>query len=274
MRMSLGSYFSLFFAIPCCFLLIITSAAASAQDTASPANSPETTVSPSRPISALDEQQVSWKQAAPRVLRDQVKIWTFPAEVAHGRHWKPALAFGAATAGLILLDPYDDRPFRNTARFTSFNRAFSSDHTAIATAVVPLSALAVGLARKNHYAQNTALLAGEAVAGSEILTLALKNVDNRIRPFGVASGGNLSDTWFEGHGPNRGSFPSGHSIAAFSVATVFAERYRRHRWVPWAAYGAAGLVGFSRVTLQAHFPADVFAGAVLGFSISRYVVLP
>jgi membrane-associated phospholipid phosphatase len=35
----------------------------------------------------------------------------------------------------------------------------------------------------------------------------------------------------------------------------------------------AGLVGFSRVPLQSHFPSDVFAGAVLGYTISRYVVL-
>ena len=56
-----------------------------------------------------------------------------------------------------------------------------------------------------------------------------------------------------------GGFPSGHTIAAFSIATVFAERYHRHRWVPWTAYGLAGLIGFSRVTLQAHFPSDVFA---------------
>jgi membrane-associated phospholipid phosphatase len=35
----------------------------------------------------------------------------------------------------------------------------------------------------------------------------------------------------------------------------------------------AGTIGFSRITLQAHFPADVFLGAALGYSISRFVVL-
>jgi membrane-associated phospholipid phosphatase len=33
------------------------------------------------------------------------------------------------------------------------------------------------------------------------------------------------------------------------------------------------LVGFSRVPLQAHYPSDVFAGAVLGYTIAHYVVL-
>jgi membrane-associated phospholipid phosphatase len=43
--------------------------------------------------------------------------------------------------------------------------------------------------------------------------------------------------------------------------------------VPFLAYGAAGAIGFSRVTLSAHNVSDVFAGATLGFAISRFVVL-
>jgi hypothetical protein len=43
--------------------------------------------------------------------------------------------------------------------------------------------------------------------------------------------------------------------------------------VPWVAYGAATAVGFSRITLQAHFAYDVFAGAVFGYVIRRFVVL-
>jgi membrane-associated phospholipid phosphatase len=72
---------------------------------------------------------------------------------------------------------------------------------------------------------------------------------------------------------SRGSFPSGHSIAAFSVATVFARRYPTHRWLPYVAYGLAATVGFSRVSLSAHFPSDVFLGAALGVAVSRFTVL-
>ena len=60
-----------------------------------------------------------------------------------------------------------------------------------------------------------------------------------------------------------GGFPSGHIVAAFSVATVFANRYRAHRWVPWVAYGLAG--GLSRLNAP-HFPSGIFFGAALGYS--------
>ena len=225
---------------------------------------------------ATGERAISWKLFVPNVLHDQKPIWLFPARAAQGKHLKPALAFVLATAGLVALDPHDTPYFRRTDSFNGFNRVASGRNTDLANAIFPLSFYAVGLARKDKYAQNTALLAGEAVLDAQLLTLVMKNVDRRRRPVEIPADGDFSHTWFESHGrviSGRGSFPSGHAITAFSVATIFAERYRRHRWVPWVAYPLAGLVGFSRVSLQSHFPSDVFAGAVLGYSISRYVVL-
>ena len=91
------------------------------------------------------------------------------------------------------------------------------------------------------------------------------------------AGGDFGDTWFQSKGNNwlrgHGSFPSGHTIAAFSVATVISRRYPKQRWLPYVAYGLAGVVGFARVSLSSHFPSDVFAGAALGYTISRYAVL-
>lgn len=82
--------------------------------------------------------------------------------------------------------------------------------------------------------------------------------------------------WFQN--PNRGgggfgSFHSGNTVAAFSVATLFAELDRTHHWLPCAAYGLTGVVGLSRLNVQAHFPSDVFLGAALGYSISHFAVL-
>ena len=59
----------------------------------------------------------------------------------------------------------------------------------------------------------------------------------------------------------------------FSVATIVARRYGKHKWVPYVSYGVAALVGFSRITLSAHFVSDVFVGGALGYSVSRFAVL-
>jgi membrane-associated phospholipid phosphatase len=222
------------------------------------------------------ERPVSWKLLIPNIGHDQKQIWTFPLHAAKGEHWKPTLGFVLATAGLVALDPHDTPYFRRTTAFTNFNKVASGRNTSIATAVVPLSIYGVGLIRKDSYAQNTGLLVGESVVDAEILTTVMKNVDRRLRPSDIPPTGDFTHTWFKSHGTvigGRGSFPSGHSIAAFSVATIIANRYRSHRWVPWVAYGVAGFIGFSRIPLQSHFPSDVFAGAFLGYSISRFVVL-
>src|SRR5947209_741059 len=104
--------------------------------------------------------------------------------------------------------------------------------------MAPVSLYAAGLMRKDTKMQHTALLAGEAVASAEIVTTILKDLDGRARPVTFAPHGNYWDSWRDSQGSwirGVGSFPSGHTIAAFSIATVVAHRYRTHRWVPYAA---------------------------------------
>jgi undecaprenyl-diphosphatase len=60
--------------------------------------------------------------------------------------------------------------------------------------------------------------------------------------------------------PDRFSFPSGHSAAAFSVAMGYAS-VNPALALPLLA--AAALVGASRVVLGVHFPADVVAGQAI-----------
>jgi membrane-associated phospholipid phosphatase len=222
------------------------------------------------------EPKISPKSLLPRIATDQKRIWSFLPAAALGRGWKPVLGTIGATAVLVALDPADTPYFRRTTAFRGFNRVLTGRNAALAIASVPASFYVAGLVRKDAYASQTALLAGEAAANGEILSLVMKDINRRLRPVDIAQGGDFSGTWF--HGKSRplsglGSFPSGHAMTAFSVATVFAERYRSHRWAPWVAYGLAGLIGFSRVSGQAHFPSDVFLGAALGYSISHFVVL-
>jgi len=195
---------------------------------------------------------------------------------AEGHHLIPTLLIVGATAGLVALDPHDAPYFRRTTSFSGFNNVFSGTNSSTAMIIAPLTMYGAGLLRHDSKMQKTALLAGEAVANSEILTTVMKDIDMRWRPNAIAPNGNFSNTWFQDTSHillSRGSFPSGHTIAAFSIATVVARRYGNHKWVPYVAYGLAGVVGFSRVTLSAHFVSDVFMGGVLGYSISRFTVL-
>ena len=233
---------------------------------------------PTTPPASLDEERpIDWKTIVPDIVHDQRTIWTFPTRLARGEDWKPTLGFLFVLGTLIALDSRDTPYFHQTTAFSGFNRDLTSTNAAIGTLLVPAAFYAVGWVRKDSYTTHTSLLAGESVIDSEILAEVLKVATARRRPIDIPHGGNYSDTWFEANHPFPnldGSFPSGHAILAFSVATVIAHRYRNHRWVPWVAYGAATLVSFSRLTQQAHFPSDVFAGAAFGYMISRCVVLP
>ena len=57
------------------------------------------------------------------------------------------------------------------------------------------------------------------------------------------------------------SFPSGHTAAAFVMATTIAQFYPSFAAL---AYTVAMMIGTSRVLLGVHFPTDILAGMFLG----------
>jgi hypothetical protein len=227
----------------------------------------------------VPEKKIYWKgwgQFAPNVLKDQKKIWSFPLSISKGDNLKPTLAIISITTGLLALDPHSGKYFHKNDSYDGFNRVLSGPNTALAMELFPAAFYGFSLIRRDSYGQKTFLLAGEAVLSSEILTIMMKDITRRLNPGVVPTNGSYSDTWFKKENGSWirgiGSFPSGHTIAAFSIATVFAKRYPKPRWIPWMAYGLASLVGFSRISLETHFPSDVFLGAALGYAISQNAV--
>lgn len=80
-------------------------------------------------------------------------------------------------------------------------------------------------------------------------------------------------TWFDGEplsrrpsGEGRG-FPSGHTAAAFFGASDLAGKcFSDKAWAGAAAYGAAGLTGWSRIHAGEHTAPQVWTGALIGLS--------
>lgn len=228
--------------------------------------------------STAEDRDVSLRTVIPNIVQDQKSIWLFPRKLDKRSALVPTAAFLLiGTALAVGADPPAARYFRQTTAFNAFNRAMPSAGTSAAIVATPFALYGAGLLRKDSKMTSTALLAGEALADSEILTEVLKPAVSRLRPSSLAPGGNFADTFAEGgnrFSSARNSFPSGHTIAAFAVATVVSRRYgKQHRWIPIVAYGASAAIGLSRLTRSAHYPSDVFAGAFLGYSIGRFAVL-
>jgi membrane-associated phospholipid phosphatase len=243
-------------------------------------DSPSQTSQTSRPSrdssTSPAAREVTWKSLPKDFLRDQKNIWTFPVQLAKGHHWLPTMTVTGVTAGLIVADPHVMPYFRDHAKnLDRLNDVFDPTITTAEIIAIPTSLMVAGYARHDSYQVSTALLAGEAYADSAIVDLAAKAITRRKRPTDVPPGGSFSNTFFNGgKSPFKGSaFPSGHAAGVFSVATVIASRYHNHRWIPWMMYGAATAISFSRVTTSAHFPSDVFLGAALGYTVTRYAVL-
>lgn len=76
----------------------------------------------------------------------------------------------------------------------------------------------------------------------------------RFRPF------NAENRWQ--------SFPSGHTVVVFSLASAVAEEARRP-WVTALAYGGAAAVGWSRIYDDKHWTSDVAGGALIGILAGR-----
>lgn len=232
------------------------------------------------PAPSLDDleqrRDVNWRRLPKNFVQDQKNMWLFPVEVARGRHVWPAVAVTGITAGLIAADPHIEPHIRNTDLFQDTNSALNAKVSGGVIAGVPSVFYVVALLRHDHYDQATSLFAGQAVADDTILMIVLKAITRRERPSDRPLAGPYNDTFFKSSAGPLGkgsSFPSGHAMMGFSVAAVFARRYKQHRWLPWVAYGAATVISFTRVTTGAHFPSEVFIGGALGYAIARYNVL-
>lgn len=112
------------------------------------------------------------------------------------------------------------------------------------------ASVALPLLRDGHNGKEHAFRAADALGVSFGAAELLKALTHEQRP----------------NGSSHDSMPSGHTALAFAAATMAAANHPREAPL-W--FGAATLVGWSRVSLRDHHTYDVLVGGLIGYGAAR-----
>lgn len=117
--------------------------------------------------------------------------------------------------------------------------------------------IGIGILLFGHEGRGTAVAAaGSAALVGAALFVSLKRISGRKRPCEIEP-----HCWATLLPPDQFSFPSGHTITAFSVSVTFALFFPV--LLPFLLLCAVS-IALSRILLGMHFLSDVLAGAALG----------
>jgi hypothetical protein len=197
-------------------------------------------------------------------FHDQAAIWTSPLHLNEHNALGPAVLVGA-TALLMTTDhQVMSKHFLSKSTNDHANTA-STGMTGLLVAA-PVGLFAVGSMKKDQKAQETGVMAGEAMVDSLAVNEVFKIASRRERPTVDDARGKF----FQSGVNFDSSFASNHCMVAWSSAAVIASEY--DGWLTQAAvYGMATGVSLTRVAGRDHFPSDALVGSAVGWMIGRYV---
>ena len=123
---------------------------------------------------------------------------------------------------------------------------------------IPTAMGIYALVKKDQPLLKDAIYIGTSVIEAVGITYGLKYAFDRQRPFVK-----YPDKVHPIEAEDSPSFPSGHTAAAFSLATSLSITYPKWYVIAPSAVWACG-VGFARINQGVHYPSDVLAGAAIG----------
>ena len=194
-----------------------------------------------------------------RGLEDQKQLYLVPFKPSNLK-WDALLLGGAAA--LFASDLRIERlvPTSNLSRYHNIAAV-----SLVGTSVTLSGLWAYGIKIGDEHAKETGKLELEALANSFLIYTPMQLIAAREWP----DEGRGSGRFLVQHSFNT-SFPAGHPMFTWTMASVVAHEYPRP-WMQLLAYGVASSLSVSRIMGRNHFASDVWVGTLLGYFICSHI---
>ncbi len=194
-----------------------------------------------------------------RGLQDQKGLYVAPFKPSNLK-WDALVLAG--TGALIATD----RRIENQVPTSHFQAYQNTSNIVVGGLAASLAGVWIyGLKTDDPRAKEMGNLEIEALSNAFLVYAPMQFIAGRQRP---GEGNGKGDFWRH-HAMNT-SFPAGHAMFTWTMATVVAHEYPKP-WVKVLAYGAISAVSVSRMLARDHWASDMLVGSVLGFSIGRHI---
>jgi PAP2 superfamily len=220
---------------------------------------------PPVPNAPEPQKSVTVRDVPLNILKDQGAIWSSPARIGE-KDLNYLVPLGLAVT-LAMTTDHQVMSEKVSHDKNSNDRDTKGSNVLLSPFIAaPVVMYGVGHLAHSEHVRETGILTGEALVDSLVVEQGMKLIFMRERPTVDEGRGKF----FQTSVGVDGSFPSNHSMLAWSSAAVLAEEYRS-KLNQLAFYGVATGVSVTRVLGQQHFPSDVLVGSAFGWMIGHYV---
>lgn len=224
-----------------------------------PAGSFEDDTTSSDAVQHSEEHHGIVSRSVKRVLVDQKDLYLAPFKPSNFK-WDAVILGG--TAALLATDRHIEKHISN-AHYTFYQ---ATSDVAIAGLGATLGGVWLWGIKSNHpHAKETGVLELETLVNTFLIYTPMQFLAARQRP---GEGNGNGDFWK--HHNIDTSFPGGHAMFTFAMATVVSHEYPQ-KWVQALAYSAATIVTVTRFMARDHWASDMLVGSALGIGIGAHV---
>ncbi len=199
------------------------------------------------------------KRSVKRTLEDQKELYLSPFKPANFK-WD-ALVLGG-TAALIAYDRHIEVHISHDHQAAYHN---TSDIAIGGLAGALTVVYGWGLKGNHPHAKETGELTLETLVNTFLIYTPIQFIAARQRP----DEGNGNGDFWKHHMINT-SFPGGHAMFTFAMATVVSHEYSQ-KWVQVLAYTAAATITVTRFMARDHWSSDMLIGSALGIGIGEHI---